>query len=351
LSRAPSIAAPRVAGLVAAGLVVVALAFAGCATRPAQRATLLSGETMGSTWTVKLAGALPASEAQLRDGIQARFDAVDLALSTWRADSALSRFNAREDGGWTDLDPELAAVMRYALSLAAASDGAYDVTVGPLVNLWGFGPDPATGRVPDDAAIRAARERVGWRKVEIDATRDRARKAPGVRVDLSSLGKGRGVDRVAEYLDARGATDYLIDLSGKLRARGRNAQGEHWRVAVERPGPDQPVAGGTIGQSVVTLRDESIATAGDYRRFFESGGRHYSHIIDPASGAPVTHRTVSATALAADCMQADALATVFMVMPPAAALRLADQRRVPALLIVRDGEALRVQSSARWAAP
>lgn len=331
-----------------AALLIAALALAGCATRPE---TLLSGETMGSAWTVKIAGALPEGEATLRDGVQARFDAVNLALSTWRADSALSRFNGRDDGEWMDVDPELAAVMRYALGLAAASGGAYDITVGPLVNLWGFGPDPATNRVPDAATIRAARERVGWRKVEVDAARDRARKAPGVRVDLSSLGKGRGVDRVAEYLDARGVSNYLIDLSGKLRARGANPQGAPWRIAVERPGPDQPAAGGEISHAVVELRDRSIATAGDYRRFFESGGKHYSHIIDPATGMPVSHTTLSATATAADCMQADALATVFMVMPPAAALELANSRGVPALLISRGtDDALAIQASSAWQA-
>jgi thiamine biosynthesis lipoprotein len=238
-------------------------------------------------------------------------------------------------------------VLRYALSLAAQSDGAYDVTVGPLVNLWGFGPDPATYRVPDAAALAAARARVGWRKVEVDQARDRARKQAGVRVDLSSLGKGRGVDRVAEYLDSAGVTNYLIDLSGKLRARGRNAHGESWTVAVEQPGPDQAAANAAM-PAVVALRAESIATAGDYRRFFESGGRHYSHIIDPASGAPVTHDTVSATARAAGCMQADALATVFMAMPPAGALRLADQLGTPALLIVREGGGLRIATSAAW---
>ncbi len=151
--------------------------------------------------------------------------------------------------------------------------------------------------------------------------------APGVRVDLSSLGKGRGVDRVAEYLDARGVTNYLIDLSGKLRARGLNARGEPWRVAVERPTADATSDARRLS-SPPSLRciDESVATAGDYRRFFEIDGRHYSHIIDPRTGLPVTHGTVSASAIAADCMQADALATVLMVMSPDEALALANRR-------------------------
>ena len=348
-------------------LLILCVALAGCAAPPAAREalqpggtnasvetrlsgeTLLSGEAMGSVWTVKARGVAPTDATALRDGIQARFDAVNLALSTWRADSALSRFNTRDDGEWSDIDPELAAVLRYALSLGAASGGAYDVTVGPLVNLWGFGPDPATWRVPDAAAIEAARAHVGWRKVEVDAVQDRARKTPGVRVDLSSLGKGRGVDRVAEYLDARGISNYLIDLSGKLRARGTNAGGEPWRVAVETPGPDQPTRA-AIRPAIVTLRDASVATAGDYRRFFESGGTHYSHIIDPATGAPVTHHTVSATAVAADCMHADALATVFMAMPPDAALRLANDVAAPALLIGREAGRLVVRPSSTWRA-
>jgi FAD:protein FMN transferase len=331
-------------------LLGLCLLLGGCAVAPARHEALLAGETMGSAWTARIIG-VPANEADaLRGDIQARFAAVDHALSTWRADSALSRFNARDDGEWMDIDPELAAVLRYALSLGAQSGGAYDVTVGPLVNLWGFGPDPATWRVPDAAAIEAARARVGWRQVEVDPVRDRARKAPGVRIDLSSLGKGRGVDRVAEYLDARGYADYLVDLSGKLRARGRNARGEFWRVAVERPGPDQVGQGGALEDEVVSLRDQSIATAGDYRRFFESGGRHYSHIIDPATGHPVEHSTVSASALAADCMSADALATVYMTMAPAAALRLADAQGVAALLIGRAGGRIAVQPSAAWPA-
>ena len=182
----------------------------------------------------------------------------------------------------------------------------------------------------------------------MDVEHHRARKPAAVRVDLSSLGKGRGVDRVAEYLDAQGVANYLIDLSGKLRARGRNAQGTAWQVAVEQPAPDYPSGAARTVPAVVALRDESIATAGDYRRFFESGGRHYSHIIDPRSGAPVTHATLSATALGPTCMQADALATLLMVMEPAAALRVAAEQRVPALLIQREDSGFRLERSAAW---
>jgi thiamine biosynthesis lipoprotein len=325
---------------------------AGCAT-PLPEAlpeTLLSGETMGSAWTVKIAGDLPLPAAELQSGAQASFEAVNQALSTYRADSALSRFNASDSRDWVEVDPELAAVLRYALTLAERSGGAYDVTVGPLVNLWGFGPDPATNRVPDAAAIEAARALVGWRKLEVDPVRDRARKPPGMRIDLSSLGKGRGVDRVAEYLAAHGVANYLIDLSGKLRARGRNARGQAWQVAVEQPAPDDPSGAPRTVPAVVALHDTSIATAGDYRRFFESGGRHFSHIIDPRTGAPVDHATLSASALAPTCMEADALATMFMVMDPEAALRVAESGHVPALLVSRDGGGFRLRSSSSWPA-
>jgi thiamine biosynthesis lipoprotein len=337
-------------------IAAASVALAGCAVLAPPREVLLQGETMGSAWTVKVAGNLPLPRADLQAGVQARFEAVNQALSTYRADSALRVFNDDTSGEWIAIDPELAAVMGYARSLAPRSGGAYDLTVGPLVDLWGFGPDPASKQVPDVAAISAARARVGWQKLEVDLERSRARKSADVRVDLSSLGKGRGVDRVAEYLDSAGVENYLIDLSGKLRARGRNASGDPWRVAVERPSADN--LADAAGFAVVTLHDASIATAGDYRRYFEAGNRHYSHIIDPRSGFPVDHAGLSATVMAATCMEADALATVLMVMAPQDAIRLADADHIPALLIAREGEGegggdgkgVRLTSSARWLA-
>jgi len=329
---------------------VASLALAACASGPATAPgeTLISGQTMGSAWTAKLVGPLPLPAEELRAGVQAQFDAVNLALSTYRPDSDLARFNADESGGWVGVSAELGEVLAYALTLADASGGAYDVTVGPLVNLWGFGPDLATNRVPDAASIDAARARVGWRGVEVDLANHRARKRPGMRVDLSSLGKGRGVDRVAEYLDSRGITHYLIDLSGKLRARGRNARGTAWRVAVERPAADVTSSAPDVEPAIVELHDESVATAGDYRRFFESGGKHYSHIIDPRTGYPVAHGTVSATAISANCMQADALATVMMVMPPADAMALAEREGLRTLLITHVDAKYHVDRSAGW---
>jgi thiamine biosynthesis lipoprotein len=326
----------------------LALALAGCATGHPYSPTL-RGETMGSAWTVQLSAAVTADRVPaLQAGAQAQFDAVNLALSTWRPDSALSRFNENDSGEWVDIDPELAKVMSYGLGLAESSGGAYDLTVGPLVNLWGFGPDPQRDAAPDPAAIESARARVGWRKVEVDLANHRARKAPGVRVDLSSLGKGRGVDRVAAYLDAQGVTNYLIDLSGKLRARGVSSSGRPWLVGVEQPAADDPSGAPRTVESAVSLRDSSIATSGDYRKYFESGGKHYSHIIDPRTGWPVTHATLSATAIASTCMEADALATAYMVMAPDAALRLADAAGVPALWISRADGGYRLQRSSGW---
>lgn len=305
---------------------------------------------MGSAWTVKIAGPLPRPAEELRAGLQAQFDAVNEALSTYRADSALSRFNADDSGAWLAVDPELALVMDYALSLSGASDGAYDVTVGPLVNLWGFGPDPARTLAPAAADIEAARNRVGWRKVEVDVEGRRARKQPGVRVDLSSLGKGRGVDRAAGYLDAQGIANYLIDLSGKLRAHGNNAGGSSWHVAVEQPAADDPSGAPRTVPVTIALNDSSVATSGDYRRYFEVAGKHYSHILDPRTGYPVTHATLSATATAQTCMRADALATMLMVMAPAEALRLANNSGIPLLLIRREGGGFRLDRSAAWPA-
>lgn len=314
----------------------------------ARSETLLTGETMGSVWTVKITGALPRPASEVRAAIQSRFDAVDAALSTWRADSALSRFNAHAGDDWQQVDPEFAAVLEYALQLAAQSNGAYDVTLGPVVDLWGFGPAPRRQSAPSATEIEAALQRTGWQKIQVDRAGQRARRPQGLRVDFSSLGKGRGVDRVAEYLLSQGMRDFLIDLSGKLRASGANAAGARWRVAVEQPGADDPRGLPRTVSEPVPLADEAIASAGTYRRYFEAEGRHYSHLIDAHTGRPITHGTQSSTVIAAESMHADALATMLILMPPDAALQLADAQELAALLLVQTADGIEARETRAW---
>jgi thiamine biosynthesis lipoprotein len=328
----------------AVGLLCCALLVAGCTTK--REETLLTGETMGSTWTVTIAGPTPKPVAELRAGVQQRFDAVVAQMSTYEPESDLSRFNRNTTADWQALQPELFAVMSYALKLASLSEGAYDVTVGPLVNLWGFGPDPERVTPPAAEDIAAAKARVGWQRVELDAAGLRARRPRGTYVDLSSLAKGFGVDEVARYLDAAGVSGFLIDLSGKLRARGVNAHGQPWRVAVEEPRADDPGGAARVSAQVIALTTGAVATAGTYRKHFRFEGQDYSHLIDPRTGWPIQRATASVTVRADDCLAADAWATALLLMPVEDALRLADSRGIAALFIARDDNGSEMRSAA-----
>jgi thiamine biosynthesis lipoprotein len=211
------------------------------------------------------------------------------------------------------------------------SNGAFDVTVGPLVNLWGFGPDPVQLKPPADAAIDAALERVGYDRLHVDCSRPAIRKdTPDVYVDLSACAKGFAVDRATELLDARGIRHYLVEIGGELRMRGLNADGEAWSVAIETPAD----AGRTVGR-IVTLTDKAMATSGDYRNFFEYRGERYSHTIDPRTGRPTTHNLAAVTVVGDSTVLADAMATALLVLGPRAGLELAVREGIPAYFQVR----------------
>ena len=321
----------------------------GCAGTPP--VTTLRGQTMGTLWTVKLVVPAGAKVDDLQRGVQGEVDRVVAQMSTYEPESDLSRFNRAPAGSWQTLPPEFFGVLDYALQLAHDTGGAYDPTVGPLVNLWGFGPGTHAHAVPGDADVAAARLRVGWDKLQLDRARHRALQPGGVYVDLSSIAKGFGTDQVSRWLDRAGIDDYLVDISGELRARGARPGGAGWQVAVEKPGAAAGAADRPEQmQRVLTLRNRSIATSGDYRHFFEDDGRFYSHHIDPRTARPVEHRIASVTTVADDCMQADANGTAMMVLGPDAGMAYAEQHGLAVLFLLHDGAGFRERMSTAFTA-
>ncbi|MGY3040477.1 thiamine biosynthesis lipoprotein [Rhodanobacter sp. TND4EL1] len=310
----------------------------------------LAGRTMGTTWSVRLLLPPSRSVQTLQHGIQAELDRVDGQMSTYLPQSDLSRFNRAPAGSWQALPVEFFSVLQHALQVAKDSDGAYDPTVGPLVNLWGFGPDRRTRQPPTDAAIAAAKERVGWWKLKLDPVTRRAWQPGGLEVDLSAAAKGYGVDQVGRYLQRMGVTSWLVEVGGELKARGRKPDGLPWRVGIERP---DAAAGAVINADelveTIQLVDRAIATSGDYRHVFEDHGQFYSHHIDPRSGYPVEHELASVSVLADDCLQADPLGTTLSVLGAERGMAYARQHGLAVLTIVRTAQGFEQRMSPAFA--
>jgi thiamine biosynthesis lipoprotein len=295
---------------------------------PAPRAQVLAlgGETMGTTWSVKL---VPArlSVRSLRVGIEAVLDGVIAEMSTWIAGSDISRFNRVVAGTWCELPHDFCAVLRYALAVAEQSEGAYDPTIGMLVDLWGFGPHGNPGTIPNEDVIAAARACCGWRRVKLDAG-SHALQPGGVRLDLSSVAKGFAVDKVSAHLAGRGIANHLVEIGGELAGQGIKPDGQPWWVRLEDPHA-------SARETLVALHGLAIATSGDSQRSFKSNGQCLSHTIDPRTGRPVSDRLASVTVLHRRCMCADALATALMVLGPERGLALAMRLKLAARFVVR----------------
>ena len=292
------------------------------------RLSALSGPTMGTTWSVKYTGAPDEGVEALKADIEAVLEQVNAQMSTYRPDSNLSRFNNAEPGTLMNLPADTVKVLLAAFSLSEQTGGAYDVTVGPLVNLWGFGPDANRFEPPESSEVEEARERVGWQKLLL--SEQQLLQPGGVYVDLSSIAKGFAVDKIAGLLDSQGVNNYLVEVGGELRGKGAKPYKQPWRVAVERPIP-----GVREVEQVVDLKDMAVATSGDYRNFFESQGRLYSHTIDPRTGYPVEHQLASVSVLHKTAMMADGLATAMTVLGPEAGMAFAKDHELAVFFIVR----------------
>ncbi|PWK92119.1 thiamine biosynthesis protein ApbE [Fulvimonas soli] len=309
----------------------------------------LAGETMGTTWSVRLVAPAGTAPEPLRRGVQDQLDAVDAQMSTYKPHSALSRFNAAPAGSWHALPEACFRVMAHALRVAEDTDGAYDPTVGPLVNLWGFGPDARGAQPPAREAVEAARRRVGWQRIRLDPAQRRAWQPGGACVDLSSVAKGYAVDRVGQWLDAAGIRAWLVEVGGEFKGRGRKPDGTPWRVGIERPPAGGPHEAERFGH-VIALDGRAVATSGDYRRHYTVGGTRVSHHIDPRTGLPVPTAVASVSVLADEAMHADPLGTALTVLGAERGLAYAQARGLAALFILRGAHGFEERMTPAFAA-
>ncbi len=289
----------------------------------------LDGRIMGTSYQITV-GDNDVSKSEVESRALAAMTEVDRLMSTYKPDSEISRFNRHTGGDCFPISAPTLEVLLAAEKVHAQTGGAFDITVGPLVNLWGFGPDKRHGR-PEADAISALLDTLGQQHLSIDAERSCIRKANArLAIDLSAIAKGYAVDRVAAQLDALGIENYLVEIGGEVKAAGQSPRQGPWRIAIE-----SPVAESRGIQKVITPGEGGVATSGDYRNYFEEDGQRYSHTLDPRSGYPVNHHLASITIIHESVMLADAFATALDVMGPDGARAFARQYGLPVFLITK----------------
>ena len=322
------------------------LAFCCLAACSGERPQQLGGSIFGTTWSATYQHASSDLNAEaVKTEIESAFELVNRSMNHYDSESLISDFNQLPPGDLLEVDWDFAYVLTAALALGEATGGAYDVSVSALSDLWGFGPDGPT-RLPTQGEIDVALSQVGASQLEWQPeTRLLAKRVPNLKLDFSSLAKGYAVDLAADALDELGLEHYMLEVGGEVRVRGQSPRGGDWRIAVERP---DPTARGSV-QTALSVSDTGIATSGDYRNFFESEGRRYSHLIDPQSGYPIQHDVVSVTVVHGSAMMADAWATALIVLGSEKAMVLAEERRLAVYLLKRSGDRIEALSSASMA--
>ncbi|MCT4716508.1 FAD:protein FMN transferase ApbE [Enterobacteriaceae bacterium H18W14] len=321
------------------GLFAVALLLlAGCDNKAVKNETglVLEGKTMGTFWRVSLAGVDKARQDELRAKIQAQLDGDDRLLSTYKSDSALSRFNQSRSTEPYPVAEAMSDIVTTSLRIGAKTDGAMDITVGPLVNLWGFGPDKQPVKIPNQAQIEAAKALTGLQHLTVinKAGQQWLQKdLPGLYVDLSTIGEGYAADHLARLMEQNGVSRYLVSVGGAVVTRGTNAEDKAWRVAIQKPTDRENAV-----QAIVDLNGHGISTSGSYRNYYELEGKRLSHVIDPTTGAPVQHKLVSATVIAPTAMEADGWDTGLMVLGTEKAKQVAQKEGLAVYLITKEGK-------------
>lgn len=322
-------------------LLSVVILLTGCdnASAPATpkaAVTVLEGKTMGTFWRVSVVGVDKARAEELRTKVQTQLDGDDRLLSTWKNDSALMRFNhSRSTTPWP-VNEAMADIVTESLRIGRKTQGAMDITVGPLVNLWGFGPDKQPVSTPTQAQIDAAKARTGLDKLTVINRADRQylqKSIPDLYVDLSTVGEGYAADHLARLMTEEGISRYLVSVGGALVSRGMNADGQPWRVAIQKPTDRENAV-----QAIVDINGHGISTSGSYRNYYELDGKRISHVIDPQTGRPITHKLVSVTVIAPTALEADAWDTGLMVLGTEKAQQVVRERGLAVYMIMKEGD-------------
>jgi thiamine biosynthesis lipoprotein len=303
-------------------LVVVA----SCSTEPE---ALITGNTMGTTYTVRVPGAAPPVIERIKNEIEQTLADVNAAMSTWQPDSVINQFNSSTSTDWFDVPASFTVVADASIQIAEQSHGAFDPTVGPMVQRWGFGSTDEQSIPPTADELQQLKAVTGYRHLEVRLQPPAVRKSiPQLQLDFSAIAKGYAVDRLAQIVRNAGYTSYLVEIGGELRISGHNANSEPWKIGVEYPDAD-----GTSVQSALFLNGGGVASSGDYRNFRNAAGRRYSHIIDPRTAAPVSHELAAVTVVANNAMYADGWATALMVLGAEQGQQVAAAHSLAAMLV------------------
>jgi thiamine biosynthesis lipoprotein len=291
----------------------------------------LVGKTMGTQYHIKFYGLRPVP---IHQTIESILEQINDQMSTYRDDSEISRLNQNEAHQWVEVSPAVLEVSQLAAQVHKMTNGAFEPTVGRLVNLWGFGPQYVPNKIPDSETLKSTRERIGLEHIDMRTNPPYLRKlVSGIDLDFSGIAKGYAVDRVARQLESWGLTRYMVEIGGEVRVGAPKPAGEPWMIGIESPSNQR----GQIVQALA-LQQQSLATSGDYRNYYEMDGKRYSHIIDPRTGYPIKHRTASVSVITKTCAEADALATGFMVLGAEKGLAIAEKYDIAVLFLVREGE-------------
>lgn len=290
---------------------------------------------MGTSFSIKATHLPEAIKAEtLKTQIKDKLALLNAELSTYEKKSALSLFNQSEQTDWQKVPSALLTVLIEAQRISQLSTGAFDISVGKLVNLWGFGVEPMHFSRPNEKRLTEILATTGYQHLLIDTeTLTIKKQIPELYLDLSAIAKGYAVDQVALVLENQGIDDYMVEIGGEIRLKGKNNTGGAWRIAIEKPTPEKRAI-----QKVVAISNIAMATSGDYRNFFEVDGIRYSHTIDPRTGRPIKHQLASVTILSESSMTADALATAMMVLGEKKGYQLAEQHKIAALFIIKTAD-------------